>query len=73
MKKGEMALCNLKVRYKNKMIEIKDVIYKEVDGYYRRSRILKQYNIKDSEVLVVDKEILVSLGEESKSYNHEIH
>ena len=63
--KLEILYCNLKVTYKNTTITIPGVVWKNVDWYYRRKKILLKYNIKDEEVKVVSFDAIKSLGYEN--------
>ena len=63
--KLEIIYCNLKVTYKNTTITIPRVIWKNVDWYYRRQKVLLKYNIKDEKVKVVSFDVIKSLGYEN--------
>lgn len=66
VEKGEIVLCDLKVIHKNKIYEIKDVIYKNVDGMFYRKRHLDTLKIYES-VKVHSVVVLKRLGFESKA------
>lgn len=62
----EIVYCNLKFKYKNKVFNLEEVVYKKTDGYYYNRRILDPLNVKEK-VLVYDIEIIKRLGFENKS------
>lgn len=51
--KGEIVYCNITVIKDNKKVTYNNVVYKEVDGYYKRNKVLSI-------------EVLKRLGFESK-------
>ena len=55
----EILYCNLKILFKNEIIEVKEVVYKENDGYYENIRLFK------NPVKVIKVEVIKSLGFES--------
>ena len=65
---GEIVFCNLILIYKNKLIEVKNVVYKHKDFTYNRMHILKSIGVKNETSLKFKKiEIIKRLGFESKS------
>lgn len=64
----EIFYCNLIVTHKNKKIIIKEVVYKDVNGYYDNIRELTKYGIKDK--IKVDKiDVIHSMGFENPPLN----
>jgi len=55
----EIFYCNLKVLNDNQVVDVKEVVYKDVDGYYRNMKLFK----KPVKVLNID--IIKSLGFEN--------
>ena len=69
IKKGEIVYCNLKFRYKKKEYELKDVVYKQENGFFYNRRLMQPLKI-DDEVRVYDIEILARLGFENKNLGY---
>jgi len=61
IKKGEIVFCNLKFKYKKKVYELKEVVYKQTDGLFYNKRLMQPLKIKEK-VEVYDIEILARLG-----------
>lgn len=55
----EIFYCNLKVLNDNQVVDVKEVVYKDVDGYYRNMKLFK----KPVKVLNID--IIKILGFEN--------
>lgn len=53
----EILYCNLTVLFKGKPVELKEVVYKETDGFYRKKTLFGEDPVK---VLKVD--VIKSLG-----------
>lgn len=66
IKFGEIVYCNLKFRHKKKTHEVKNVVYKHLDGFYNRRRVLDEFKIKEP-VKVLKIEIHERLGFENKT------
>jgi len=64
--KGEIVYCNLKFKYKNKVHELSEVVYKKTDGFFYNRRLLEPLSVKEK-VMVYDIEIIKRLGFENKS------
>ena len=69
IKQGEIVYCNLKFRFDKKVYELKEIVYKQTDGFFYNRRLLEPLKIKES-VRVFDVEILARLGFENKSLGH---
>jgi|14BtaG_2_1085337.scaffolds.fasta_scaffold72634_1 hypothetical protein len=69
IEKGEIVFCNLKFRYKKKKYKLKEIVYKQTDGYFYNKRILQPLNVCEK-VKVYDIEILSRLGFENKNKGH---
>ena len=69
IKQGEIVYCNLKFRFDKKVYELKEIVYKQTDGFFYNRRLLEPFKIKES-VRVFDVEILARLGFENKSLGH---
>lgn len=46
LKEGQIVYCNLTVLKKDKEVELKEVVYKDRDGYYKGDKVLKVDVIK---------------------------
>lgn len=57
----EIFYCNLKVQYNNEVIIVKEVIYKNIDGYYENNKLFK------APVKVLEIDVIKSLGFENIS------
>ena len=55
----EIFYCNLKVLNENQIVDVKEVVYKDVDGYYRNMKLFKK------PVKVLNIHIIKSLGFEN--------
>jgi hypothetical protein len=53
----EIFYCNLTVLFKGKPVELKEVVYKETDGYYRKKTLFKEEPVK-----VIKVDVIKSLG-----------
>lgn len=60
----EIFYANLIVIYHGREVEIKEVVYKDVDGYYDNVRVLSKYGIKNK-VSVKKFHVIKSLGFEN--------
>ena len=60
MKQREIILCNLTLLENKKKIILKDVVYKESNGYYKNNRLGIKKPLK-----VINVEFIKSLGFES--------
>lgn len=69
IKQGEIVYCNLKFRYKKKEYELKDVVYKQENGFFYNRRLMQPLKIED-EVRVYDIEVLARLGFENKNLGY---
>jgi len=69
IKQGEIVYCNLKFRFDKKVYELKEIVYKQTDGYYYERRFLEPLKIKEK-VRVYDIEILARLGFENKNIGY---
>lgn len=60
----EIFYCNLRVLYEEEVVIVKEVIYKDVDGYYKDNKLFK------TPVKVLKIDVIKSLGFEniSKEY-----
>ena len=66
IKQGEIVFCNLKFKFKKKEYELKEVVYKQTDGFYLNHRLFKPLKVTEK-VKVYDIEILARLGFENKN------
>lgn len=57
----EIVYCNIKFTYNKKDYELKEVVYKNVDGYYHNIAKLLKLKIKES-VKITEIEIIKRLG-----------
>jgi len=69
IKQGEIVYCNLKFRYDKKEYELKEVVYKQENGFFYNRRLMQPLKI-DDEVRVYDIEILARLGFENKNIGY---
>ena len=66
VKQGEIVHCNLKFKFNKKVFELKEVVYKQTDGFYFNHRLFKPLKVTER-VRVYDIEILARLGFENKN------
>jgi len=66
IKKGEIVYCNLKFIFDKKVYELKEVVYKQTDGFFYNRRLMQPLKVTER-VMVYDIEILSRLGFENKS------
>jgi hypothetical protein len=62
----EIWFCNLTVLHKNKKVVLKEVVYKETDGFYHKKKLF------DEPVKVINVEIIKVLGHESTSKSFDV-
>lgn len=62
----EIWFCNLTVLHKNKKVVLKEVVYKETDGFYHKKKLF------DEPVKVLNVEIIKILGHESTSKTFDV-
>lgn len=60
----EIFFCNLIVEHNKKKLSIKEVVYKESDGYYHNKTALSKYGINEK-VKVLNVDIIKSMGFEN--------
>ena len=64
IQQGEIVYCNLKFIFNKKEYELKEIVYKQTDGFFYNKRLLQPLKI-DEKVRVYDIEILARLGFEN--------
>ena len=69
IKQGEIVYCNLKFIFDKKEYKLKEVVYKQEDGFFYNRRLLQPLKI-DEKVRVYDVEILARLGFENKNIGY---
>ena len=69
IKQGEIVYCNLKFMFDKKEYKLKEVVYKQEDGFFYNRRLLQPLKI-DEKVRVYDVEILARLGFENKNIGY---
>ena len=63
----EIVYCNAKCKYKGKVYQLKEIVYKHTDGWYwNHLELLKKRNINEK-VMIYDIEIISRLGFENQS------
>lgn len=60
----DILFCNLTVLHKKKEVVLKEVVYKETDGYYRKKRYF------DMPVKVINVDVIKVLGKENPSLGY---
>ena len=66
LKLKEIVFCNLTIAHKKKIYELKEVVYKNINGMFYKKNLLSKLNISEP-VKVIGVEIISRLGFENKA------